>query len=156
MEDLAYTLITSGDTVLFWVLAFVGALIARMVLGQIKSTKLKEYVGRALAEVGDAVMDVAQTYVKALKDARADGQLTSEEKRLAKEMALTTAKKNIGKEGLERLARILGFDMAALDGWLGTKIEAAVASLPTPGRKLAVGTPATGVKTGEITAPDPR
>lgn len=130
MEDLALAAASEGSTVLYWVLAAVGALVSRFVLGLIKSQRVKLYVGRALTEVGDAVLDVCKTYVEAIKEARADGKLTDEEKAAAKKLAVDTAKRNIGRDGLERLAKVLGFDAATLDQWLGTKVEAAVASMP--------------------------
>ncbi len=81
-------------------------------------------VGRALAELQAAVVSVGQTYVSAIKDASADGTLTPEEKRLARDMAIAKAKENIGPEGLRKLARILGVD---LDKWLETHLEKHVA-----------------------------
>jgi hypothetical protein len=131
MEDLLFNVLTSGDHVLFWVLVAVGGLVARLILGQIKAGKVREIVERALDEIGDAVLEVAKTYVESLKLAAADGKLTDAEKADAKLQALQTAKRNIGPDGLKRLARVLGFDGALLDQWLGTKIEAAVASLDT-------------------------
>lgn len=152
MEDLILTALSEGDTVLFWVLAAVGALIARLVLGQINSDAARKYVGRALNEVGDAVLDVAKTYVESIKQARADGKLTEAEKAEAKARALAVAKRNIGPEGLKRLAKILGFDTGALDKWLGTKVEAAVASL---GPKLVSTTQRAGDVEKTVTTSDP-
>lgn len=129
MEDTLLKLVASGDTILFWVLATVGALIARLVIAQIGNATAAKYVGRALTEVGDAVLDTAKTYVEAIKKAAADGTLTAEEKAEAKARAIATAKANIGPAGLKRLANILGLDLAGLDKWLGTKVEAAVATL---------------------------
>lgn len=127
MNDLLYALLTHGDKILFWVLTFIGGLLATFILGQIRAGKVKQIVGRALAEVGDAVLEVSKTYVESLKQASADGKLTTVEKKQAFDAALAVAKRNIGIEGLQKLARILGLDELGLDKWLGTKIEAAVA-----------------------------
>jgi Sec-independent protein translocase protein TatA len=131
MEDLIYSVLTHGDHVLFWVLAVVGAFVARLVLGQIKAGKIQQVVGRALREVGDAVMMVGKTYVEALKAASADGTLTDAEKAEAKARAIAAAKKNIGVDGLKALGRILGLGDGddSLTHWLETKVESAVASV---------------------------
>lgn len=81
-------------------------------------------VGRALAELEASVKAVGQTYVSSIKAASADGVLTPEEKRIARDMAIAKAKENIGPEGLRKLARILGVD---LDKWLETHLEKHVA-----------------------------
>lgn len=126
MEDTLYWILAHGDKFLMWALVFVGGLAASLILKMLKDGTAKQIVERALTEVGHAVLAVAQTYVSAIKEASADGILTAQEKAEAKAKAIALAKQNIGKEGLLKLAKILGVD---LDGWLGTKIEAAVATL---------------------------
>jgi hypothetical protein len=121
--DIFFWLLTHGDNVLLWVLTA---------------------VGRALAEVGDAVLAVSQTYVDALKAANADGKLTDQEKAEAKAKALALIKQNLGPVGLRKLAKIIGVDV---DGWLGTKLEAAVATLQTKSIALSVGET---VKAGDV------
>lgn len=124
-------ILLSGDSVIMWVAAGLLALIGRYVVAKIGSEKIRTYVGRAVMEVSDAVKEVYQTYVSALKASNVDGRLTDDEQAEAFTMALDIAKSNLGAKGLERLARILGIgsDPAALDAWLGTKVESAVASL---------------------------
>lgn len=136
MEDIIYWVLTHGDKFLFWALVAVGGLISALILKFIKAGTVRDIVGRALAEVGDAVLAVSQTYVDALKAASADGVLTDAEKAEAKAKAIALAKKNIGTEGLKKLAKILGID---IDGWLGTKIEAAVSTLKSKAITLTQG-----------------
>lgn len=125
MEDILYWLLAHGDKFLMWALVFVGGLAATLILKAMKDGTAKEIVSRALTEVGHAVLAVTQTYVSAIKAASEDGVLTDQEKAEAKAKAIALVKQNIGKDGLLKLAKILGVD---LDGWLGTKIEAAVAT----------------------------
>jgi hypothetical protein len=127
MGDFLYNVLMSGDSVIVWVATLVVGLIGKYVLAKIGNETVKKYVGRALDEVYDATGEIHQTYVKALKEANADGKLTAEEKAEAKRMALDVAKANIGSKGLARLGRILGID--SVDDWLDTKVEASVAKL---------------------------
>lgn len=126
MKDLLYWALTHGDKILFWVMTAVGGLLARAITHYVGSSKAAGIVSRALTEIGDAVLATTQTYVSALKAAAADGKLTDTEKAEAKALAINTAKKLIGPEGLARLAKIVGAD---LDGWIGTKIEATLGAL---------------------------
>lgn len=118
-------LLVSGEQVVYWVLSIVGAFVVRLVVQRIKKEKLKLIIGRALHEIGDAVLEITQTYVEALKKANPDG-LTADEKKEAKARAIAKAKENLGTVGLARLARVLAADGAGLDAWLATKVEAAV------------------------------
>lgn len=130
METLLQIL-TSADSVIMWVGAALLGLLGKYVIAKIGNENIRNYVGRAVLEVSDAVKETYQTYVSALKAANADGKLSEEEQDAAFKMALDIAKSNLGAKGLERLGRILGFgtDAEALDSWLGTKVESAVASL---------------------------
>lgn len=125
MGDALYQILLAGDSVIVWVAVALAGLIAKWVLGKIGSETVKKYVGRALDEVNDAVAEVYQTYVGALKKANEDGKLTDAEKAEAKRMAIDIAKSNIGSKGLARLARILG--LGDVDDWLDTKVEATIA-----------------------------
>lgn len=145
MSDIFYWVLTHGDAVLMWILVAVGGLVSALILKTMKAGTVRDIVGRALSEVGTAVMAVAQGYVDALKAASADGVLTDQEKAEAKAKALALAKANIGTEGLKKLAKILGVDV---DGWLGTKIEAAVKTL----QSKVVGTSVATLKVGEVEA----
>ncbi|MFA6168485.1 MAG: hypothetical protein WC700_17810 [Gemmatimonadaceae bacterium] len=135
-EDAIFWGLTTGDKL--W--TYLGALLMTAALALAAkhlSGRLEGIVQRALREVGDAVREVYQVYVQALKDGRSDGKLTEAEKVQAKQMAIGIAKANIGQKGLARLLRILGID--ALDGWLGSKVETAIADAKTIGTAAAGG-----------------
>lgn len=128
MTDFIYQLIANhGTTALAWVLTLLGGLLAKYVYHRISNSYARGVIERAWTEVRTAVMEVAQAYVGSLKKGRADGKLTSEEKGNAQILAFETAKRNIGKKGLRRLARVLGLD--SVDDWLKNKIEATVHEL---------------------------
>lgn len=119
-----YDILIHGDEVIAWAGTALAVLVARYVIAKIDNDRVREYLGRAWAEVRAAVAEVHQTYVAALKEANADGKLTPEEAKEARERAISVAKTNLGRRGLARLGRIVGVD--SLDSWLSNKVEAAV------------------------------
>lgn len=132
MTDMLITLFADyGPKILAWMLAALTALLGKYVWQKVGQEYLRGVLERAMFEINAAVLDVSQTYADGLKAGRADGTLTSEEKGLAKRMAIAKAKENLGAKGLERLGRILGTG-EAVERWLSNKVEAAVrASKPT-------------------------
>lgn len=62
--------------------------------------KIKGNYDKAVDVVGAAVVEVAETYTEELKKANADGKLTDEEKKIARERALEIAKQLGAKSGL--------------------------------------------------------
>jgi hypothetical protein len=124
MKDMLYQILIHGNAVIAWVGVALVALLARYVVAKIGNDLLRGCVGRALDEVRDAVAEVWQTYVSALKEANVDGKLTAEEKALARQKALAIVQGNLGTKGIARLGRILGID--SVNDWLATKIESAV------------------------------
>jgi hypothetical protein len=94
-----------------------------------KAGYLRDTLTRLMFEMKAAVLEVHQVYVSEISRGRADGTLTPEEKAEAKNRAMAVLKANIGKKGLARLAKVLGIEIDALDGWLGNKVEATVAEL---------------------------
>ncbi len=147
MQDLFFWVLAHGDKFLMWALVFIGGLVSMVILKQLKSGTVRDIVSRALTEVGDAVLAVTQTYVDEIKLASADGKLTDEEKAHAKAKAVALIKSNIGLEGIKKLARIIGVDV---DGWLGTKVEAAVAVLKAKTGTLLATATTTTAQAGEI------
>lgn len=115
---------TYGIDALTWVLLALSALLLRWVFPLVQNAWANGVLNRAWTEVKAAVLEVGQTYVDALKEGKADGKLTEDEKSLAKSKAIAVAKSNIGKKGLKALARIVGVDV---EKWLGSKVESAVA-----------------------------
>lgn len=139
MEDLLYSLVASwGGRALLLVLGGVGWLVNRFVLPKVGGSK---YLARVWDEARAAALEVGQTFVDDIKAGRADGKLTEEEKRAAREKALAILKANIGAKGLKRLARIL--DLEDAERWLTNKLEAAVAVTkpPVPPKGAAVKVP---------------
>jgi hypothetical protein len=92
-------------------------------------TFLKTMMERIVIEARAVVLEVEQTYVDGLAKGRADGELTSEEKAMARATALAALRANLGKKGLARLGRIVGLSDDAIDKLLGTHIEAQVKAL---------------------------
>jgi len=144
-----------GDKIGALFAAALVAVLGRYVWDKINRESLRAIAQRACAEVIDAVLEVWQTYVSGLKKGRDDGQLTDEEKAIAKRMAIETAKTNLGAKGLARLARALGFgtDLAKVENWIGSKAETAIATLKGVG---LMKTPAPAAPSLEATVPDPR
>lgn len=114
---------TYGPDAVAWVLAALGALLAKYVWQKMAAGYLADAAQRAWVEVQGAVLEVSQTYADAIRKGRADGSLTDKEKAEAKALAIGIAKSNIGTKGLARLARVLGVNV---DGWLASKTEQAV------------------------------
>lgn len=82
---------------------------------------------RATDAVYTAVSEVGQTFVDAIKEGRADGKLTDDEKKSAKKLAEARARELIGPKGLAVLAEIMG--VGGVDKFIDSKIEAAVKDL---------------------------
>lgn len=115
---------TYGPDVVAWVLAALGTLLSTYVFAAMKLGWAREVLARAWLEVQGAVAEINQVYVDELRKARADGDLTDQEKAYARSMAIEKAKENIGKKGLARVARIVGIDA---ERWIASKVEQAVA-----------------------------
>lgn len=132
-EQLFAWIVTAGGSAITvaitWVLMKLAAYLSHRVGSAI--------LARAATEITGAVLEVEQTFVSVLKADAADGKLTSAEMKEAKDKAIAVAKRNLGKEGLERLGRVIGVD---LEQWLGSKVESAVGAL----RVSAPASPAAG------------
>jgi len=124
-------------------LAGVTFLVGRFVLVLIDNATIGGIAQRAWKEARDAVAEVNQTYVNELKAGRSPSseggsRLTGSEKAKAKAMALAIVKSNLGAKGIRRLGRVLKVD---LNGWLGTRIEAAVSEVKPAIAVLSDSTP---------------
>jgi len=102
------------------------ALLSRFVWVQIGNATIRGILERVAREAALVVAEVWQTYVAALKAKRADGQLTGDEAKEAFRLAMEKLKARLGWKLLARIPVLFGFDAAAVDGWLGTWIEASV------------------------------
>lgn len=74
-----------------------------------------------------AVQEVWVTYVKALKEASADGTLTDDEKLEARARAIALVKSFLGAKGIALLLRETGIESSLVDKYLGAFIEQALA-----------------------------
>lgn len=119
-------LVGRGGDALLWVLTLVGSWVLVLVQRHLTGRAI---VQRALTEVGHAVLEVSQTFVSGLKAGAADGKLTLDDARKARDMAVTIARANIGPKGLEALGRIIGVDVG---DWLKTRVESTVAQIKMP------------------------
>jgi hypothetical protein len=76
-----------------------------------------------------AVREIEQLYVSRLKNASADGELTAEERKDAKEAAVTAARSYLGARGLVELGKVLGIPLDDVDRVVSARVEAAVYNL---------------------------
>ncbi len=115
------------------VLTAVLLLIAHSIQSFLSSKKMNDGVKTALGLTADAtfaaVKQTAQVYVDELRKASADGSLTAEEKQMARQKAIATAKASLGAQGVALISKYLGLDAEALQEFLGIHVEAAVSDL---------------------------
>ncbi len=86
-----------------------------------------------LARVDDAVLvavrEIEQLYVSRLKNASADGALTPDERKDAKDAAVAAARSYLGARGLVELGKVLGIPLDDVDRVVSARVEAAVYNL---------------------------
>ncbi len=99
---------------------------AKLIAAKVRMEYLRGVLIRLDDAVLSAVKEVSQTYVDALKSGRADGTLTDEESKKAKDLALSSAKSYLGMKGLSELAKVLGLGSGEVESLLSSKIEATV------------------------------
>jgi hypothetical protein len=103
------------------------------------SVRLASYIGRkvdserlrgVLLRLDDFVISTVkalqQAVVEAIKEASFDGKITDEDRRRFKAAAIEQVKSYLGPKGLRELAKVLGLRPDALDGFLESRVEAAV------------------------------
>lgn len=120
-----------GVAVVSGVVFLVGLLWSKVLWDRLKDTKAGRVLARTGQEMKAVLLSVNQTYVKALREANADGKLTEAEKKEAMARAMKELKSNLGVKGLRRLARILGLPSA--DFWLETQAEGMLGELKASG-----------------------
>lgn len=129
MDNLGWTIFEVLSPVLIAALTWVAAKVAQLITAKVKNEYLRGVLVRLDDAVLSAVREVHQVTVEALKSARADGQLTPDERAQVKQVAVDGAKSYLGSKGLAELAKVLGLDLGGVDKLLGTRIEAAVHDL---------------------------
>lgn len=115
--------------VLLAALTWAATKLAFFIQARIKNEYLRNALVRLEDAVFTAVKELDQTVVAEIKAASADGKITDDEKKRIKEKALASVKSHIGTKGLSELAKVLGLESGALDGFLSSKVEAAVHDL---------------------------
>lgn len=107
---------------LTWLVARAAALIR----ARVQNEFLRGVLVRLDDAVFTAVKDLQQTVVDEIKAASADGKISAAERQRIKVAAVTNVKSHLGPKGVVELGRILGLGAGALDGLMGSKVEAAV------------------------------
>lgn len=126
-EAVEFDWTTIASTIIPAVLAVVAAIIRAKVKNK-KAADAIELLGRVAAR---AVWSTWETYTKAIKEAKADGKLTDEEKARAKELAFANAKASMLDRG-EKLVKSVFKD--GLDKALTDALEAEYASFRQRGQ----------------------
>ena len=73
--------------------------------------------------------ELDQTVVAEIKATSVDGRIEPGERQRIKDTAVAKVKGYLGAEGVEQMSRVLGIGNASLDGFIGSKVEAAVHDL---------------------------
>jgi hypothetical protein len=122
MKDLLPHLVDFAIPVVTILLAWLSTFITRWIRAKVHN----EYIAGALLRLHDAVVTavkaVDQTMVDELRDASADGKISSEEAERLKAAAVEAVKAYIGQKGMTELRRI--FDSKAIERLIEDKIEA--------------------------------
>lgn len=116
------------------IIPWVGKMLVDFLRSKTRSVVLNSAIGAAMhaSEIGARV--AAETYVKAIKDARADGKLTQEEIARAQKLARDAALSALGDEGKKALAAAFGGEWGKT---LDANIEAAHARANVPANGVA-------------------
>lgn len=120
--------INYGPLIVMPILAAMAWAYVKLTTAKFRATSTGEILSRAGVEISGVVLMVKQTYVDAIREGRADGKLTQEEKDEALDRALEALKANYGIAGLSKLAKILGLD--SVEDWLLTHVEAVLQDTP--------------------------
>jgi len=128
-EGIALKILEILSPVLLAALTWAAAKLAQLIRAKVRSEYLRQVLVRLDEAVYTAVKDLQQSVVEEIKAASADGKITDEEKKRIKERALASVRSHLGAKGLSEVGTILGLDAGALDGFLSSKVEAAVHDL---------------------------
>jgi hypothetical protein len=110
-------------------LSWLSLRIAALINAKVKNERLGGILTRLNDAVFMAVREVEQVFVSMLKTASADGVLTSDERRDAKDAAVRAARAYLGAHGVSELCKVLGLVDDEVDRLLGARVEAAVFNL---------------------------
>ena len=156
MDIALIDLISAAGTAVLTIAGAAAALGIRWIHSKTQSS----LVDRALTAVSSAChLAVTETwtgYVEALKDSAADGKLTAEERREARDQAIELAKGFLGAEGIALIVDGLGIEGDFLDSFLSASVEDSLADLKRHERATkSVESAKTAAKPSEALCPDP-
>lgn len=103
--------------------------VAAFINTHVRNERLRGVLARVDDAVLVAVREIEQLYVSRLKNASADGELTADERKDAKEAAVAAARSYLGARGLVELGKVLGIPLDDVDRIVSARVEAAVYNL---------------------------
>lgn len=103
--------------------------VAAFINTHVRNERLRGVLARVDDAVLVAVREIEQLYVSRLKNASADGELTADERKDAKDAAVTAARSYLGARGLVELGKVLGIPLDDVDRVVSARVEAAVYNL---------------------------
>lgn len=121
---LALDILTALSPVIVALLGWLAVKVTALINAKIKNEYLRGVLTRLSGEVFDTV--------RAVEQIASSRTLTGPEK---KAQVLALLKEHYGVHGLKDLARVLGVTVDGLDGYLSTKVEAAVSVMPAKSPK---------------------
>jgi len=105
----------------------------KFIASRTENERLKNVLLMVTDSVEASVRRVSQELVPQVREAAADGKITTEERERLRQEALRLTKQHMGAGTLGCLADKTGLDDAGLDDYLITRIEAAVFNMKPPG-----------------------
>ena len=127
--EIALTALKILSPVLAAGLTWLAARLASLIRGRVANEALQGILLRVGDAVLTAVKELDQTVVAEIKATSVDGRIEPGERQRIKDTAVAKVKGYLGAEGVEQMSRVLGIGNASLDGFIGSKVEAAVHDL---------------------------
>lgn len=115
-------------TVLTALLSWIGMKLAQLINARVKNERVRGILLRLDDAAITAVNDVQTRTVAALKEASADGTLTTDDIIKVKSQALAAAKMHLGEDGLQEMKAVLGLTGSDIDAAISSRVEAKVSN----------------------------
>lgn len=132
MSPLAIQILTTLSPFLIACLSWLGTEAAKLLRNRTRNELLSVSMMRLTDVVVTVVAELEQTMVRELRLRSADGVLSSEDMAAVKAEALRKVKSYLGPAGIALLMKVLGAEKASLEGFISSKIEAAVLAMKMP------------------------
>lgn len=139
MQQLLINIIPYAVPVIVALIGFGLTKFTQLVNANVKNTVITGIIQRADDSIYHAVQFVGQTYADSLKSG---GALSPDQMAQAKSKAIEAAKKLLTEQGTDELKKVLGLDQAAIDQWIGVRVESAVRTVKAPAGGSTAATPA--------------